>query len=298
MTKFLSMRNINIYIKNFLTFGLFSIIFLCACGASKQNIVRNDSYSSKSYSASSQLFRQKKNTETLFAMIDAGMSTTTQVYDSLIVAIDGLLDEFKEDTANMRLAARHLYDTYLVSEMLGAENITIHIADNYYLNGRIRNEDPKFIEDVADYADKFGATIIGKKAENLKMETVTGTYEALYDIDSPYTLIYFFDPICRHCYLETPKIYKVFRKYKDKGLAGYCVYSQNNKEEWLGYLSKNKYFDWLNVWDPNNENDFRRKYSIYSIPQAYLLDRDKNIVGRRLDETSLTKLLDGLLNKK
>ncbi|MDR0560911.1 MAG: thioredoxin family protein [Prevotellaceae bacterium] len=276
---------------------LFSFIFLYACGVSKQNIGQNDFDSISSKSTFQHFATEEDKNEALFSHIDSCMATIPQQHDSVIVAIDGLLDRFQNDTMNLRLAARHLYNIYLMSEMLGAENITVHIADNYYLNNKVMNESVEFIAEVADYAKKFRATLIGKKAENLKMETITGSFESLYDIDSPFILVYFFDPGCRHCYLETPKIYRVFCKYKDTGLAGYCVYSQSNKEEWINYVAKNRFVEWTNVWDPTNENNFRKKYSLYTIPQAYLLDRDKNIIGRRLDETSLSLLLDGLLNK-
>jgi peroxiredoxin len=139
--------------------------------------------------------------------------------------------------------------------------------------------------------------LIGKQGKNLKMETVSGGAESLYDIDSPYTIVYFYEAACGHCQQETPKVYQVFQEFKDRGLAGVCVYTLSNKTEWLEYVSKNSLTDWINVWDPLNENDFRQAYSVYTVPQLYLLDKNKKIIGRRLDSVALSQMLNHLIKK-
>ncbi|MDR2773151.1 MAG: hypothetical protein LBC19_00155, partial [Tannerella sp.] len=101
-----------------------------------------------------------------------------------------------------------------------------------------------------------------------------------------------------HCQNEIPEIYKVFKKYKNRGLAGFCVYTRDNKEEWVDFLSRHKLTDWINVWDPANKNDYRIAYSLYSVPQVYVLDKDKKIVGRGLESASLSKLLNQLIKNK
>ena len=253
----------------------FFVVLLCSCRTPKQT-------------------KSEIDVSATVSATESYLSSLPEIHDSIIPAIDKALAQHKNDTATLRFLTRYLYDKYLMSEMQGSENIVIHIADNYYLNEKIV-ENMKFLKEVVDYAKKFRNTMIGKQAQNLKMESINGTHEALYDIDSPYTLVYFFDPTCSHCKKETPKIYKIFRKYSDKGLAGFCVYSQSDKEEWINYVAKNNLTDWLNVWDPANENNFRIAYSIYSVPQTYLLDKDKKIIGRRLNDETLEKLLKNLL---
>jgi peroxiredoxin len=224
--------------------------------------------------------------------------------DGIIRAVDSILSETQSDTATMNFLTRHICDKYLSlinnndSEILGMENVAVHIIDNYYLSGKANANDENFINEIADYANKNRATLIGKQAKNLKMKTITGIAESLYDIDAPYILLCFYDVSCEHCREEIPKIYKIFQKYKDKGLAGFCVYSRNDKKEWLEFVNKHKLTDWINAWDPANENDFRIAYSLYYVPQAYVLDRNKKIAGRGLDSASLTKLLNNLIKNK
>jgi peroxiredoxin len=220
-----------------------------------------------------------------------------QIPDSIIRAVDIVLPKALSDTAMMRFLAGHLFNKYYTSKIMGMESVVVYLIDNYYLTGKVDARDEKFIEKIIEYADKNRETLIGKKGRDLKMETISGGAESLYDIDSPYTIVYFYEAACGHCKQETPKIYQVFQEFKDRGLAGVCFYTQSNKDEWLEYIAKNNLTDWINAWDPSDKNDFRRAYSVYTVPQLYLLDKDKKIIGRRLDSVALSQILNHLIKK-
>ena len=219
-----------------------------------------------------------------------------QIADSIIIEVDNLLSKVEDDTVTLKYLTDYIFSMYAASPMIGSESVMIHIIDEYYLAGKVKTDDEKYFKEIVNFANKYRSTLIGNKAKELKMETINGMYESLYDIDSPYTLVYFFEPDCGYCRQETPKVYKVFEKFKDKGLAGFCVYTQQDKKEWVSYISKNKMYEWTNVWDPKNENNFRINYSIYIVPQIYVLNKDKTIVGRGLDSERLEQLLTRLLN--
>jgi SAM-dependent methyltransferase len=226
------------------------------------------------------------------------------VYDSIIHAVDLVISKAGNNASTVKFLTDCLFKKYIrhidgsgVSYITGMENVVVHIIDNYYLSGKVNVKDEQFAKEIAEYANKNRETLIGKKAKNLKMETLDGDAESLYDIDSPHILVCFFDAVCAHCQHEIPAIYKIFRKYKNRGLSGFCVYAYNDKKEWMEFVSKNRLTDWINVWDPKNENDFRIAYSVYSVPQIYLLDKSKTIIGRGLESESLARLLNRLINK-
>ncbi|MDR2286612.1 MAG: TlpA family protein disulfide reductase [Prevotellaceae bacterium] len=226
-----------------------------------------------------------------------------QTSGSIIHAVDSILTETVNDTVKMKSLTRHIFDKYFQpidddgdTKIMGMENVAVHIIDNYYLTGKAGMDDKEYLNKIIDYANKNRETLTGKQAKNLKMETITGGAESLYDIDSPYILLCFFDASCAHCQHEIPEIYKIFKKFKNNGLAGFCVYARNDKNEWVQFVYKYKLTDWINVWDPTNVNDFRIAYSLYSVPQVYVLDKDRKIVGRRLESASLKQFLNDLIN--
>jgi peroxiredoxin len=242
--------------------------------------------------------RRMQNTPILIPRIDNYFKNVVlQIPDSIIQSIDLVLTKARSDTAMMKFLTAYIFNHYMASKIMGMETVIVHLIDNYYLAGKVNVRDEKFLQKIIEYADKCRETLIGKQAKNLKMETINGGAEALYDIDAPYTLVCFFESSCDHCRQEIPKIYSVFKEFKDRGLAAFCVYTQKDKNEWMKFVAEHQLTDWINVWDPRNENNFRVTYSVYSVPQVYVLDANRKIVGRGLESISLAQLLRHLMKK-
>jgi predicted CopG family antitoxin/peroxiredoxin len=240
--------------------------------------------------------KRMQNTPILIPAIDNYFKNMVlQIPDSLTRAIDLVLSKAESDSVMMKFITAHLFNNYVASKIMGMENVVVHIIDNYYLAGKVPTNDEKFLKNIIEYADKRRETLIGKQGDNLQMETLNGGAESLYDIDAPYILVCFYESTCDHCRQEIPKIYSVFQTFKDRGLAGFCVYTQKDKNEWTKFVSEHQLTDWINAWDPKNESNFRFKYSVYSVPQVYVLNRDRKIVGRGLESLSLAQLLNHLM---
>jgi len=212
--------------------------------------------------------------------------------DTIINNFDRMFAKTKGDTAMAIFLTGYVMDNFSKSTTMGLENVVVHIIDNYYLSGKVTIDSEKFMTNITQYAASNRESLIGKQSKELKMEAINGTYESLYDIDAPYTLVYFYEPTCGFCKQETPKIYALYEQYKDKNLKALCVYVGNDKQEWLSYITSNKMTDWINVWDPQNSNNYRTVFNLQTLPQIYLLDKDKKIIGRRLDSANLAKMLD------
>jgi thiol-disulfide isomerase/thioredoxin len=240
--------------------------------------------------------KRMQNTPILIPAIDNYFKNMVlQIPDSLIRAIDLVLSKAESDSTMLKFLTAHIFNQYMSSKIMGMENVVVHIIDNYYLAGKVQSKDENFVKKIIEYADKCRETLIGKQGGDLKMETLSGGAESLYDIDAPYILVCFYESTCDHCRQEIPKIYNVFQTFKDKGLVGFCVYTQKDKNEWTKFVSEHKLTDWINVWDPRNESNFRFKYSVYSVPQVYVLDSNRKIVGRGLESLSLAQLLNHLM---
>jgi peroxiredoxin len=243
--------------------------------------------------------KRMQNTPIIMPALDSYLKNmVVPMPDSIIRAVDMILSRAESDSLMLKFLATHIFNNYMTmtSKIMGMEGVVVHLIDNYYLPGRV-SSDSAFILKITEYAEKIRPTLIGKQAKELKMETISGVSESLYDIDAPYIVVCFYESSCDHCRKEIPQIYKVFQSFKDRGVAGFCVYTQKNKDEWMKFVSENQMTDWINAWDPRNENGYRTAYSVYSVPQVYVLDRNHKIVGRGLESISLAQLL-GHLTKK
>ena len=217
-----------------------------------------------------------------------------QQADSIIPYVENILDKSFVNKKMYRYVLSNLFNHYMNSKVMGQEAAVVYLAENHYLSDKVDWESESFLLNIKDYVNRTKPTLLGVQAPELMMETLTlGQYENLYSITAPFLIVYFYEPSCGYCKTETPKVYKVFEKFKDKGVQVFAVYTQFSREEWSGYVESQGLY-WINVWDPLNSNDYREKYNTYVTPQIYLLDRDKKVVGRRLDSENLDRLLTNL----
>jgi len=133
--------------------------------------------------------------------------------------------------------------------------------------------------------------LIGSQCPNIELPDMAGVKRKLSDVKAKITVLYFWDSSCSHCKKVTPALKSIYDKYKNKGFEVYAVYTQGNQPEVVEYISKNQ-LNWLNVWDPALNSNFRNLFDIYSTPVIFVLDKNKKIIAKRISEESLTKMLE------
>ena len=80
----------------------------------------------------------------------------------------------------------------------------------------------------------------------------------------------------------------MYEEFKKEGRS-VEVMAINIEQESKGYLEyiREKKYDWINVQDTAHLSKFREFYDIYSTPVAFILDKERNIIGKRIDPTAM-----------
>jgi len=116
-------------------------------------------------------------------------------------------------------------------------------------------------------------------------------------------LIDFWASWCGPCRKENPKVVEAYQKYKNKqfvngkGFEVFSVSLDKDKEQWKQAI-KNDGLIWKNhVLD--SESKASKDYYVNSIPSAFLMDQDGNIIakGNELRGLNLHITLDKYLKK-
>jgi hypothetical protein len=81
------------------------------------------------------------------------------------------------------------------------------------------------------------------------------------------------------------------------GVDVFAVDIATDKEILTNFLEENQ-LDWTNVADLNRQFNLFKTFDIVSYPQYFLLDKDKNIVAKKIDLESLMRLLEDRLASK
>lgn len=240
-----------------------------------------------------------------------------QMPDSLIEAVDMLIEESRSDPQLFRYMLITLFNHFAESQIMGMDAVYVHIAEKYYIPEAQWSSD-EFISKLKDRVAKLSPTLIGKTApdirlvrvspehmmaaaedEELKKDPYVGDFFQLYDIDAPYIILYFWEADCGHCKKQTPILHDAYERLKKKGVEVVAVHilgGEEGKVKWIDYLNQQGYFDWINCWNPYDFS-FKDVYDVSSTPSLFVLDKDKKIVAKKITPDQAEKIINSMIAK-
>jgi len=235
--------------------------------------------------------------------------------DSLIIAVDYLLKGSKYEPELYRYMLITLFNHFAESKFMGMDAVYFHIAEYYYIPDATWSS-PDFIAKLRDNLAKNKPTLIGQHAPDLTLRKVPSEHFQmaaqdttikqdphigqdfhLYDINAPYTILYFWEGDCGHCKTATPKLYDLYANLKEKGVEVLSVHVINTiegKEIWVDFVNDHGMYDWVNCWSPYS-NEFRLLYNLQSYPQLFVLDREKKIIAKKVTPEQAGQIIDNLI---
>ncbi|MBX9851362.1 MAG: DUF5106 domain-containing protein [Cytophagaceae bacterium] len=211
--------------------------------------------------------------------------------DSINKEADMLVKKAKADSNIFKYTVWWITTHYETSQLMGTDAVYVHMVKKYYATKQAYWVDTATLRKIVDRANLLDPLLIGKKAPQLVLSDSLGKYWALHSVKAKYTIAYFWDPNCGHCQKETPKLYDVYLKLKDQGVAVFAVDIDRDKKKWIEYINKNK-LNWINVYDPNYYVSFKQLYDIYSTPVIYILNEKKEIIAKRVGVEQVTEIIE------
>lgn len=217
--------------------------------------------------------------------------------DSIISASDRLISVMsnKEDSTRM---AGTIFDYYSTCPVMGTEAVAVHIADNYFLNGKLKWPSEDSYPGLFAFAEFNRASLLGKSAPELRLISIDSSYVDVRAVRSPLKLLYFYEDGCSSCAIQTPQIADLLKNYTGScPIAFFAIYTQSSREQWEQYVKAhfsiidNPNVQVFHLWDPELDSDFQRKYGVLTTPATFLLNSENTIIGRKLDSRAVAKLL-------
>ncbi len=214
-----------------------------------------------------------------------------QIPDSIIPWTDKMVGLASPNKETFKYVVWFLTNYYETSNIMGLDEVFVHLVKNYYTKEKAYWADEATLYKIQDRANTLEPILVGKKVKNLILQDSTGTYQALYNVNAPFTVLFFWDPDCGHCKKATPKVKAYYDKVKSKGVEVFAVCTEVEMDKWKNFIKENK-LNWINVADPQLHNNFRAEFDIKTTPQIFILDKDKKILAKKIDEDTLEKILD------
>lgn len=150
---------------------------------------------------------------------------------------------------------------------------------------------------AADRLALMRGSAIGNVVYDFKQNTADGKTIKLSDYRGKYLLVDFWASWCGPCRMENPNVVAAYKKYKDKGFTILGVSFDQDKAKWLSAVEKDQ-LTWDQVSDLKGwGNEAARIFSISSIPQNILIDKDGKILEKNLRGPALEQKLEEIFGK-
>lgn len=203
--------------------------------------------------------------------------------DSIMKAINELAARVKGNQEAYKYLVWNAVSHYQSPKIMGLDAVYVGLYDTYFASGEMDFWVSSSIKkSMKDYADKLRLSLIGQTAKNLIMQDQNLELKSLYDIKKRYTIVFFFDPDCGHCKVETPKLVEFYNKNKEKfSLEVYAVSADTSMVKMKDYIKDMK-MPWITVNGPRSAvGNYQKLYDAFSTPTLYILDEKKKIIAKK-----------------
>lgn len=217
------------------------------------------------------------------------------VPDSVTYAADQLLKKAKANKKIFKFILWWLTSTYEKSPYMGMDAVFVHLVEQYYITGKAWWVKESQLKKIINKAARIAPNLIGNTAPVLSLKTPTLKPMKLSNIKADYIILVFWDPTCGHCKIIVPKLDSAYESsWKAMGVKMVGVLAGGTKTQWTNFIQKHHLTDWINLWDPTDQNLYRQPYDVYMTPVIYLLDSHNKIRAKHLNVKQLNNFLNRL----
>ncbi len=206
------------------------------------------------------------------------------VPDTVITASEWIINQAKNNKETYRYTVWFLTNFAERSQVMGMDKAFVHLADNYFATGEMDfwvHDQVK--KNIVERATTLRPLLLGKPAPDLIMLDTAMRPVSLYSVRADYTILFFWDTDCGFCKRETPKLKKFFDEQKDSlNIEVFGICADTSMKVMKNYIQEKK-LEWINVNGPRSlTGNYHDAYDVHSTPVMYVLDKEKNIVAKRI----------------
>ncbi len=229
--------------------------------------------------------------------------------DSIIKESDYMLLLARSSPEMYKFLLNWLTDEYIYPKYMGQDAVFVHLFEKYHSKGVSSWLNEKQLKTISDRAYMLMANLIGEQAANLQMVDSSGNEKPLYNINSDYIVICFWDPTCGHCQKQVPRLDSIYKaKWKKEGVKMYGVLTETKDlDQWKKFIRDKNLGNWINVYETDAQKkivedskqaSYKQLYDVIQTPTLYLLDKDKKIIAKKLTMEQLDDVLDAKIKSQ
>lgn len=207
---------------------------------------------------------------------------TPQKPDSLAGCADYLIRKAGTNADMRQFLAYYFIQNYERPQQLGTEGAFIHVVETYILTRSIPLQDTASYRRYVERVNILKPLLTGKPFPTPTLSDPSGKPIAFNSIDSPFLIVFLYDPECAHCRQATQELKAFATGRKADGVKILAIPTTNTGKPWLSYIRTFGVSDWINAFDAQRDTNFYNQYDVDATPVLYVLNKRKEIIARKL----------------
>lgn len=242
-------------------------------------------------------------TQFLNQKIDKYLDISIQDPNSIIVAVDKILNLTKSNDEIYKFFLIKLVNKYAKSKIICMDAVYVHLVDNYYSKGKAYWIEKNQLQKMQNNAALLRPLLCGKVVPDIVLQTISKPVEtkSLHKINANYIVLFMWNPDYKNIKKPIQEIVKVYNKFKSKGVKVFsiCTKSNYNQDELLKFIDENNMNLMINLIDWNNKSNYKQIFDFndsntYSI---YILDKNKKILIKKIGADQITDVLNNSMER-
>lgn len=222
----------------------------------------------------------------LFTYLDLYVEHTE---DGFMKGVDNIMKGSKMNDKVRDFTVAYLLEIFTSK---GPPNLVEYVHDNYSQNCEL-----PMLSETEKLLNKLKEVGKGNPAPELVINDINYSPVSLKNtLKGKVGMIYFWASTCPHCMEHTPKVFEVYKKYKDKGFEVYSVSLDTDYSAWLKAIQDMK-VEWMNVSDLQGwKSSVISTYTLERTPTIFLVDKQGKIIEKNFAPADLEDKLKKYLN--
>lgn len=221
--------------------------------------------------------------------------------DSINASLDFILKKTSSAKENFKYILITYLNKYAKSDIIGFDACYVHLANNYYCNGKADWIAKEQLKAICENAKKLDRSLIGKTAPDFNITYKDNQTTTLSKQEASYLVLYFYQSNTEKLDIESAVLKKAMEKYKKNGLKILTVCNREyigcnecfRKIEQLGLTGEG----FINACTVNGFGHYEDLFQFTRLPCIYILDRDKKIISKRLTSSQIEEVMEYELKK-
>jgi peroxiredoxin len=247
------------------------------------------------------VMRSKYYAQLLTEYID---NLTVQDPDSISAGCDVMLQKTKGNDELFKYTLIELLNKYARSSTICFDAIYVHLIETYYLKGQAFWLNPAVEKDkvelkkLEDAAARLKPVLCGSYAYNFNLADASGAKHELRKVAGERTILVFWSSDCHKCEAFMKELATISDLCTKKGVSIVSVDNGNDPKLWRQKLEKYPVNNIIALTSSSSEelSVLIEQYDLYSTPVAFLLDKDKKILYKKLEVDQIKEIIERLPN--